>query len=113
VDFVSCHPYPTDWALDGEGNQSRRVRYLDATPQDIRLIRQTVSESAYPDAEIHLTEWSSSPSSRDHQHDSVPAAVYIIRTMLASINQVTSIAYWTFTDVFEEEGAGPTPFRES
>lgn len=111
VDFVSCHPYPTDWALDTSGNLSKRVRNLQATPRDLAHIRRTVSESPYPSAEIHLTEWNSSPSSRDHAHDEVPVAVYIVRTMLASLNLVDTIAYWTFTDIFEEEGAGTTPFR--
>lgn len=112
VDFVSCHPYPTDWALDGKGDRSTRVRNVDATPQDLRLVRDIVSASPYPSAEIHLTEWSSSPSSRDHSHDHVPAATYIVRTMLASLNLVDTLAYWTFTDVFEEEGAGLMPFRK-
>ena len=112
VDFVSCHPYPTDWALDTTGNEVRRVRSVNATPEDISLIRQVVLSSPYCSAEIHLTEWSSSPTSRDHQHDHVPAAAYIMRTLLASTNMVDTIAYWTFTDVFEEEGAGLEPFRK-
>ncbi|XAS66908.1 hypothetical protein V3C33_15730 [Micrococcaceae bacterium Sec5.7] len=42
----------------------------------------------------------------DHAHDRVPAATYVARTLLASIGRVDSVAYWTFTDVFEENGAG-------
>ncbi|KAH7374055.1 glycoside hydrolase [Cadophora sp. MPI-SDFR-AT-0126] len=111
VDFVSTHPYPTDWALDSKGGQSRRVRNIHATPKDLLQIQQIVSASPYPSAEIHLTEWNSSPSSRDHSHDYVPAAIYVARTMLASLNLVDTLAYWTFTDVFEEEGAGMEPFH--
>lgn len=111
MDFVSCHPYPTDWALDASENTSRRVRGIDATPNDLRQLRRLISESPFPSAEIHLTEWNSSPSSRDHGHDEVSAATYIVRTMLASLNLVDTLAYWTFTDVFEEQGAGLTPFR--
>lgn len=88
------------------------MRELEATPKDLQLLRKIVSESPYPQAEIHLTEWNSSPSSRDHLHDSVPAAAYIARTLLASLDLVDTLAYWTFTDVFEEEGAGTTPFRK-
>lgn len=32
----------------------------------------------YPNAEIHLTEWGSTTSSRDQTHDSLTAATYII-----------------------------------
>jgi len=50
-----------------------------------------------------LTEWNSSPSPLDHSHDSVGAATFIVKTSLESAGLVDSLAYWTFTDVFEEE----------
>jgi len=111
VDFVSCHPYPTDFAL-GDGGQARsRSRPADATLEDVRWLRELIARSAYPQAEIHLTEWSSSPSSRDHTHDSLPVAAFIVRTNLACAGIADSLSYWTFTDVFEEEGAGDTIFH--
>ncbi|MBD5784709.1 beta-xylosidase [Cellulosimicrobium terreum] len=111
VDFVSTHPYPTDWALDEHGQGERLTREVDATPKDLALLRRIVDASAFPDAEIHLTEWSSSSSPRDFTHDTVPAAVYVARTVLRSLGTVDSLAYWTFTDVFEEGGAGDAMFH--
>ncbi|WP_328686051.1 GH39 family glycosyl hydrolase [Streptomyces sp. NBC_00343] len=111
VDFVSCHPYPTDWALDGHGNGRKLTRGVEATPTDLRRVREIVDAGPYPRAEIHLTEWSSSSSSRDFTHDYPQAAAFVVRTVLASIGLVDSLAYWTFTDVFEEEGAGRDPFH--
>ncbi|MFF4975447.1 beta-xylosidase [Streptomyces sp. NPDC001083] len=111
VDFVSCHPYPTDWALDGHGNGRKLTRGVDATPADLRLVREIVDAGPYPHAEIHLTEWSSSSSSRDFTHDYPQAAAFVVRSVLASIGLVDSLAHWTFTDVFEEEGAGRDPFH--
>ncbi len=109
VDFVSCHPYPTDWALDpmtGKGGDG--VRKVGATKDDLQWLNKTLKASAFPNAEIHLTEWSSSPSSRDQTHDSLPAAAYIIRANLDCIGLTNSLSYWAFTDVFEEKGAGDT-----
>jgi len=109
VDFVSCHPYPTDWALDpmtGKGGDG--VRKAGATKEDLQWLNKVVKASTYPNAEIHLTEWSSSPSSRDQTHDSLPAATYIIKANLDCIGLTNSLSYWTFTDVFEEKGAGDT-----
>lgn len=65
-------------------------------------MRKIVDKSAYPKAEIQLTEWNSSPSPNDHAHDSLAAAAFVVKTNLESIGLVDSLSYWTFTDVFEE-----------
>jgi xylan 1,4-beta-xylosidase len=111
VDFVSTHPYPTDWALDEHGQGQKLTRGVDATPTDLARIRAIVAASPFPAAEIHLTEWNSSSSPRDHTHDTVPAATFIVRSVLKSLGTVDSLAYWTFTDVFEEGGAGEELFH--
>lgn len=111
IDFISVHPYPTDWALDEHGTGMKFTRCVEATPRDLALLRRIMDESVYPEAEIHLTEWNSSSSSRDHSHDHLPAATYVVKANLESIGLVNSLAYWTFTDVFEEQGAGPSAFH--
>ncbi|MGQ4510886.1 GH39 family glycosyl hydrolase [Streptomyces sp. DW26H14] len=112
VDFVSTHPYPTDWALDGHGGQHKEfVRGSDATVRDLRLLREIVDSGPYPDAEIHLTEWNSSPSPRDHAHDHMPAATFVVKSQVESAGLVDSLAHWVFTDVFEEGGAGDGIFH--
>ena len=107
VDFLSTHPYPMDFTAHGQ-NMHRSV---NSTRDDLRLLRKMVDSSPYPHAEIHLTEWSSSSSSRDHTHDSLPAAAFVVKCNLDSIGLVDSLSYWTFTDVFEEQGAGNTLFH--
>jgi xylan 1,4-beta-xylosidase len=111
VDFVSTHPYPTDFALDGHGKTSGFSRSVNSTSEDLALLTKIVQESAYPDAEIHLTEWSSSPSPRDHSHDHLPAAAFVVKANLDSTPLADSLSYWVFTDVFEEGGAGNTIFH--
>ncbi|WP_344737635.1 GH39 family glycosyl hydrolase [Microbacterium awajiense] len=111
VDFVSTHPYPTDWALDEHGQGARLTRGVDATATDLRVLRDLVDASAFPEAEIHLTEWSSSSSSRDHTHDYPQAATFVVKANLDSIGLVDSLSYWTFTDIFEEAGGGQLPFH--
>ncbi|MFJ6708725.1 MULTISPECIES: beta-xylosidase [unclassified Streptomyces] len=111
VDFVSAHPYPTDWALDDLGRSVKLTRHADATRQDLEVLRRTVDASPFPGAEIHLTEWSSSPSPRDHTHDHLQAATFVVKANLESAGLVDSLSYWAFTDVFEEAGAGDTVFH--
>lgn len=111
VDFVSCHPYPTDFALDGHGHSRGRSRSKDSLHVDMTWLRDTLAKSAYPDAEIHLTEWSSSPSPRDCSHDWLPAANYVVKSNIDCAGLADSLSYWVFTDIFEESGGGPEAFH--
>ncbi|HEX5331146.1 MAG TPA: beta-xylosidase [Cellulomonas sp.] len=111
IDFLSTHLYPTDYAFDTQGVGRPISRNRDATMNDLELLRTIIAESPYPDAELHITEWSTSPSSRDHMHDTVFAATYIARAFLQCQGLAESISYWTFTDVFEEGGGGIGPFH--
>lgn len=111
IDFLSTHLYPTDFAFDTQGRGRPISRDRDATYNDLRMMRQIIADSPFPDAELHITEWSTSPSSRDRMHDTVFAATYIARSFLQNHDLADSIAYWTFTDVFEEGGGGIGPFH--
>ena len=117
LDFLSAHPYPTDFALDGQTAPDGtpmtrgRSRCLRSTLMDLTWIRDLVKNSAFPDIEIHLTEWSSSPSSRDYAHDFLPEAAYIIKCNVDCIGLAHSLSYWVFTDIFEEEGPAPEAFH--
>jgi xylan 1,4-beta-xylosidase len=111
IDFLSTHLYPTDYAFDTQGVGRAISRDRDATRNDLAMMRDLIATSPYPHAELHVTEWSTSPSSRDFMHDTVFAATYIARAFLQSHALADSIAYWTFTDVFEEGGGGIGPFH--
>jgi len=111
VDFISCHPYPLAWVLDSDGEGMTFSRHASAAADDLAALRRIVDASPFPEAEIHLTEWNSSPFPRDHTHDFPQAATFIVKSNLETIGLVDSLAYWTFTDVFEEPGAGATVFH--
>ncbi|MDT0164904.1 beta-xylosidase [Actinotalea sp. AC32] len=111
IDFLSTHLYPTDYAYDTQGVGRPISRNRDATLHDLEALRKIIASSPYPDAELHITEWSTSPSSRDHMHDTVFAATYVARAFLQCQDLADSISYWTFTDVFEEGGGGIGPFH--
>ncbi|WP_082050919.1 GH39 family glycosyl hydrolase [Neotamlana sedimentorum] len=112
VDFVSTHPYPTDYAFNPETGKGRGLtRYVHSVKEDLIWLKNTISKSAYPNAEIHLTEWNTSPSSRDAMHDRLPAAAYIVKSNLDCIGLTNSLAFWTFTDIFEEKGGASSIFH--
>ncbi|WP_289285867.1 GH39 family glycosyl hydrolase [Parablautia intestinalis] len=111
VDFLTTHLYPTDNAFGANGEMVGISRHADATYEDLLKLNKIIKESSYPNAELHITEWSHSPSSRDFMHDTVYAAVYIVRAYLKSIGLTDSMSYWTFSDIFEEGGAGIGAFH--
>ncbi|MGI5894364.1 MAG: GH39 family glycosyl hydrolase [Candidatus Merdivicinus sp.] len=111
IDFFSAHPYPTYWPLDTEGNKQMGYMKQDSTIQHLSMIREIVDQSPYPQAEIHLTEWNSSPSPRDLIHDTMFMAPFILYNISMNFQKVNSLGFWTFTDVFEEQGANLYQFH--
>ena len=111
VDFLTTHLYPTDFAFGANGEVRHIRRHVDATADDLAVMQKIIASSPFPDAELHITEWSTSPSSRDRMHDTLFAATYVTRAFLRCESLTDSLAYWTFTDVFEEGGAGLGPFH--
>lgn len=112
VDFVSCHPYPTDYALNPESSRYEGLtRYVNSTFDDMNWMKNLLKKSAFPKAEVHYTEWSTSPNSRDVMHDFLPPAAYVVKTNLQCIGLANSLSYWTFTDIFEEKGGASSIFH--
>ena len=112
VDFVSTHPYPTDYPFNPTTGKGKDFsRYVNSTKDDMEWLNKVIENSAYPNAEIHLTEWNTSPNSRDAMHDFLPPAAYIAKVNLDCIGLANSLAFWTFTDIFEEKGGGESIFH--
>jgi len=112
LDFITTHPYPTDYALDPETGHARgATRYANSTKDDMNYLRKVLARSKYPNAEIHLTEWSTSPNSRDNMHDQLSPAAFILKVNLDCIGLANSLSYWTFTDIFEEKGGAESIFH--
>ena len=111
VDFFSAHPYPTCWALDEEGTEHMGYISKDICIEFLDNIKDIVDNSPYSKAEIHLTEWNSSPSPRDLIHDTPFMAPFILYNITQNFGKVDSLGFWTFTDIFEENGPGKSPFH--
>ncbi len=119
VDFISTHPYPTnhpighDKGVEGVDPEDM-VMYYDKRGRllvDLEGLRQDMRGTPYENVEIHLTEWSSSPSPRDLVHDTAFMASYLIDRNWMARGIVDSLAFWVVSDIFEENRAGDTPFH--
>ena len=113
VDFVTTHSYGVDGGfLDEEGKDDTK---LDPSPDAIAGaaldVRRNISASAFPGLPLYFTEWSASYSSSDAVHDSYISAPYILSNLKDSQGSLQGMSYWTYTDLFEEQGPPPAPFH--
>lgn len=112
LDFVTRHHYTTEppertghYGYSKLHNPAANRKTLDAT----RSIVDSFPE--FRGKEIHLTEFNTSYIPNCPLHDTNLNAAYIAR-MLSWLGDIhASYSYWTFGDVFEEQGVPFTPFH--
>ncbi len=113
IDFVSTHAYGVkEGFFDDTGN---RGTVLDNDPGAVRdrMIhsRELIRNSPLPNLELHFTEWSSAYTPTDYIHDQYHQAAFVLDKVKGAQEAVDSMSYWTFTDIFEENGPRMTPFH--
>jgi xylan 1,4-beta-xylosidase len=113
VDFVTTHTYGVDGGfLDENGvSDTKLSANPDAIIDDVRHVREQISESPFPGLPLYFTEWSTSYTPRDSVHDSYISAPYILTKLKASQGLLQGMSYWTYTDLFEEPGPPTAPFQ--
>jgi xylan 1,4-beta-xylosidase len=113
AEFVATHAYGvTQGFLDADGTAGT---VLDPSPDAVsgrmKHSRELVAKSGRPGMELHFTEWSSAYTPTDFMHDQYHQASFILDKVKRASPYVDSMAYWTFTDIFEENGPPFTPFH--
>ncbi len=111
IDFFSTHPYPTIHSVDLVGQGDMTWDGPDRLGVDLRGARDLLAATGFSTLERHYTEWSSSPSSRDLVHDTAFMAPFIVRNNWLARGLADSLAFWTVSDIFEENRLGDAPFH--
>lgn len=113
LDFISTHDYGVNGIGFDEGGvqQLYLIREAEAITGGVRNVRSQIQSSSMPGLPLHYTEWSTSYSPRDPVHDSYISAAYILSKLKGAEGYADSMSYWTFTDIFEENGPVPSPFH--
>ena len=114
IDFISYHAYGLGGGPSGLDEFGNNKLYLSPDLHSVADIvnsqRPIIEKSPKPRLPIHITEWSTSYSPRDPVHDSYFSAPFILE-QLRRTETISSMSYWTFTDIFEENGPSPRPFH--
>ena len=112
VDFVTRHHYTTEFPKpDGH------YGYQEITPaehgfENLHSTREIIdSFEEYKGLPIHITEFNTSYIPNNPLHDTNQNAAYLARQLARLGEDNESYSYWTFGDVFEEQGVPYTPFH--
>jgi len=107
-DFISTHYYPTD--AFGQIGADTETQLAHAPPGVMR----DHAESARAIAgrrPLYYTEWNITSNPRDPLHDGAFCAALAIRLAMTVDDVVDAMAWWTFSDIFEENYLPSVPFH--
>jgi xylan 1,4-beta-xylosidase len=113
IDFIALHAYGVDQGfLDEDGTAGTIINPdPDSVSGRMRHSRELMNATPLKNRELHFTEWSSAYTPTDYMHDQYHQASFILDKVKRATPYVDSMSYWTFTDIFEENGPRFTPFH--
>ncbi|HEV2211630.1 MAG TPA: glycosyl hydrolase family 39 [Verrucomicrobiae bacterium] len=109
VDFVSTHVYGNDRAQDVFGTDEAIARN-QMVPRSVKKVHDQIKASARPDLPLIWSEFNASYMNEPAVTDSLYMGPWLADTICQCDGNVDILAYWTFSDVFEEQGVVKTPF---
>ncbi len=109
VDFVSTHVYANDTAKDifGTTEEIPRDRMVCRA---VGKVHQEIVASAFPRVPLIFSEYNASYANEPDVTDTVYMGPWLAGTISQCDGLIQSMSYWTFSDVFEEQGVVRTPF---
>jgi xylan 1,4-beta-xylosidase len=109
VDFVSTHVYGNDSAKDVFGTDETLSR-TQMVCRAARKVHDEVAASLRPDLPIIWSEYNASYKNETAVTDSEFMGPWLADTIRQCDGLTEMMAYWTFSDVFEEQGVVKQPF---
>ena len=109
VDFVSTHVYGNDLAKDVFGTDET-VSRTQMVCRAARKVHDQIAASPRPDLPIIWSEYNASYKNEQSVTDSVFMGPWLADTIRQCDGLTEMMAYWTFSDVFEEQGVVKQPF---
>ncbi len=108
-DFVSTHVYGNEDSKNVFGRElpiSRR----DMVARSAKKVYDEVKASAAPDTPIIWSEYNATYMTQQQVTDSAFMGPWLANNIRECDGLTTMMSYWTFSDVFEEQGVVKTPF---
>ena len=109
LDFVSTHVYGNDTSKDVFGTRGHIPR-AEMVCLAAKKVRDEVSASSRPDIPIIWSEYNATYFNEPGITDSVFMGPWLADTLRRCDGLTDMMSYWTFSDVFEEQGVVRRPF---
>ncbi len=109
VDFVSTHVYGNDSAQDVFGSHENIPRD-QMVCRAVGKVHRQIKASSQPNLPLIWSEFNASYKNEPEVTDSTYMGPWMADTIRQCDGLVDILAYWTFSDVFEEQGVVKTPF---
>jgi xylan 1,4-beta-xylosidase len=109
VDFVSTHVYGNDSAPDVFGTNENIPRDRMVC-RAVKKVHDQIKASARPNLPLIWSEFNASYKNEPEITDSTFMGPWMADTIRQCDGLVDEMSYWTFSDVFEEQGVVKKPF---
>jgi len=109
VDFVSSHVYGNDQAKDVFGTDENIPRDKMVC-RAVKKVHDQIAASALPTLPLIWSEFNASYFNEPAVTDTSYMGPWLADTLRQCDGLVDVMSYWTFSDVFEEQGVVKTPF---
>ena len=109
LDYVSTHVYANDTAQDVFHSQED-IRRDQMVCRAVRKVHTQIKTSALPNLPLIWSEFNASYKNEPDVTDATYMGPWLADTISQCDGLVDSMSYWTFSDVFEEQGVVKTPF---
>lgn len=113
VDFVTTHVYANDTAKDvfgpvaGVDEQIPRDKMVF---RSVQKVHNEIAASPFPTMPLIFSEYNASYANEPDVTDTIYMGPWLATTISQCDGLTEAMSYWTFSDVFEEQGVTKTPF---
>jgi xylan 1,4-beta-xylosidase len=109
LDFVSTHVYGDDTAKD-VFHTAEHIARRDMVCRSVRKVHAEIQASPLPSLPLIWSEFNASWSNHTEVTDAPYMGPWLAETVRQCDGLTQDMSYWTFSDVFEEQGVVKTPF---
>ena len=109
VDFASSHVYANDSAKD-VFHTAEDIPRDRMVCRSVRKVHDEIAASPLPSTPLIFSEYNASYANEPNVTDSIYMGPWLATTISQCDSLTESMSYWTFSDVFEEQGVVRTPF---